>query len=281
MVSTIAITLATGGVATWLALTWLYPRLLRFLWRREMYKPNFQGKPIPVGVGWLIPMSQFFIWPGTLTSPYLRMWMVQTLVVWGMAYAGWRDDRLGGLEAKGLRGHFLLWWKEGRISTGIVKVMAACVLGTGVSILYSSSALEFFLHLFQLLLLTNLVNLLDLRPGRAIKGFLLMFLLLLLLTGLQLPVALWLPTIVAALFLLRDDLRASSMLGDTGSNSLGLLLGCWIVFASPTVLKWSVLCLSAFIHLYAEKHSLSILIKNTPFLNWLDMWGRSHEKEPG
>lgn len=281
MANTIVMTIAIGGGATWLTLSWLYPRLLQFLWNREMYRPNFQGKPIPVGVGWLIPFSQFFVWPFSLTSPYLSMWMVQTLVIWGMAYAGWRDDRLGGWEAKGLRGHFLLWWKEGIISTGLVKVLAACVLGAWVSVLYSSSWIEFFLHLLLLLLLTNLVNLLDLRPGRAIKGFLFMFLLLFLLTGLQLPVPLWLPTIVASIFLLRDDLRGSSMLGDTGSNSLGLLLGCWIVFAGPFLFKWSVLVLAAFIHLYAEKHSLTILIKNTPFLHWLDMWGRSHEKEPG
>ncbi|MEW9669639.1 hypothetical protein [Ammoniphilus sp. 3BR4] len=279
MAGTLAMTFGIGWIGLWLFLSGLYPILLHYLKKREMYRLNYQGTLIPVAVGWLIPFSQWFVWPGSLDETLRSYWMWQTIVIWGIAYAGWKDDQYGGTEAKGLKGHFRLWLKEGRFTTALWKVVTASVLALIVSAASSGSLTEFILHFLLLMLMTNLINLLDLRPGRALKGFFFMFILLLLLTSFQLPVALWLPTVVAGIFLFRDDLKAQSMLGDTGSNSLGMALGCWIVFFAPVPVKWSFLLGAILIHVYAEKHSLTVLIRNTPILHWLDMLGRAEYKK--
>ncbi len=81
----------------------------------------------------------------------------------------------------------------------------------------------------MLVLATNVFNLLDLRPGRAIKAFVLLGAGLTLgsldarpLWSLGLFVA---PALVAGLY----DLRERAMLGDTGANLLGALAGLWLV----------------------------------------------------
>ena len=81
----------------------------------------------------------------------------------------------------------------------------------------------------MLVLATNVFNLLDLRPGRAIKAFVLLG------AGLTLGSLdarpLWslglfaAPALVAGLY----DLRERAMLGDTGANLLGALAGLWLV----------------------------------------------------
>jgi UDP-N-acetylmuramyl pentapeptide phosphotransferase/UDP-N-acetylglucosamine-1-phosphate transferase len=70
-----------------------------------------------------------------------------------------------------------------------------------------------------------MLNLLDLRPGRAIKGFLI-FLFLIAILGLgDIDWLLLAPLLGAVLYYLLIDLRAGAMMGDAGSNVLGLTLG--------------------------------------------------------
>ena len=81
----------------------------------------------------------------------------------------------------------------------------------------------------MLVLATNALNLLDLRPGRAIKVFVLLG------AGLTIGARelrpLWTlglfvgPALVAGAY----DLRERAMLGDTGANLLGALAGLWLV----------------------------------------------------
>ena len=68
----------------------------------------------------------------------------------------------------------------------------------------------------------NAVNLFDLRPGRALK--------VTVAAGLPLVGGVAAATAVgSSLGVVRDDLRASSMLGDTGANAAGALLGLALV----------------------------------------------------
>ncbi len=80
-----------------------------------------------------------------------------------------------------------------------------------------------------LVLATNLFNLLDLRPGRSVKAFVLLGAALMIGEGelhtfehLGLFIG---PLLVAGVF----DLRERAMLGDTGSNLIGALAGLWLV----------------------------------------------------
>jgi hypothetical protein len=85
-----------------------------------------------------------------------------------------------------------------------------------------------------LVLATNLFNLLDLRPGRSVKAFVLLGVALMigerdLTTFEQLGLFIG-PLLVVGFF----DVRELAMLGDTGSNLIGALAGLWLVLALGT-----------------------------------------------
>jgi UDP-GlcNAc:undecaprenyl-phosphate GlcNAc-1-phosphate transferase len=117
-------------------------------------------------------------------------------------------------------------------------------------------------------------NLLDLRPGRAIKAFVLLGAGLAIGSGDVRPLwALGLfaaPALVAGVY----DVRERAMLGDTGANLIGALAGLWLVLALSSTGQLIALALLAAITLYGELRSISTLVEKTPGLRALDSWGR-------
>jgi UDP-GlcNAc:undecaprenyl-phosphate GlcNAc-1-phosphate transferase len=145
----------------------------------------------------------------------------------------------------------------------------------------------------------NTLNLFDLRPLRALKVFGLGTALLLALSAAPLIAAGRLPALpgwwpswlrgalqppVTALGLLGPALAAArlyaplearrrAMLGDTGANALGALLGVTACVVLPAVGQMALALALAGINLYAEKHSLSALIRSHWLLDRLDRVG--------
>ena len=118
----------------------------------------------------------------------------------------------------------------------------------------------------------NLVNLFDLRPGRALK-----------VVGLvaapaQLggarAAAVLGPTIGAGLAVARDDLGERAMLGDCGANALGAALG--VAGASTLPRRWLVVVTGAVVGLTlaSERLSFSTVIDEDAVLRWVDLLGR-------
>ncbi len=174
---------------------------------------------------------------------------------------------------RGWRGHgsALL---HGRLSTGTLK--AAGSLGLALLALsgVGLSNGRWLLAVAVLVLATNLFNLLDLRPGRASKVFVLLG------AGLTLGAAdvrpLWSlglfagPALVAGVY----DLRERAMLGDTGANLLGALAGWWLVLVLSATGQAIALALLLAITVYGEFRSISALVEKTPGLRALDSLGR-------
>lgn len=197
--------------------------------------------------------------------------LVATLGAGGLG--AW-DDLAGDTGPKGLRGH-LGALVRGRLSTGVVKT-----LGLGLTGLLAAAALGSDRHdSARLLDLTlgagvvagsaNLINLLDLRPGRALK--------VALLAGVPFTLAGSRPAAAAtgaALAVLRDDMASRSMLGDTGANSLGALLGLALVGRTGTRGRLVGLSLLTALTLASERVSFTSIIERTPGLRELDAWGR-------
>jgi hypothetical protein len=125
-----------------------------------------------------------------------------------------------------------------------------------------------------LVLATNAFNLLDLRPGRSIKAFVLLG------AGLTIGSSdlrpLWAlglfaaPALVAGLY----DLRERAMLGDTGANLLGALAGLWLVLTLSEIGQLIALAMLAAVTVYGELRSISELVERVPLLRELDSWGR-------
>jgi hypothetical protein len=115
-------------------------------------------------------------------------------------------------------------------------------------------------------LCANVLNQLDTRPGRALKGFLLGSLLL---RGAPRG------TLAVAVLLAPYDHREMTMLGDAGSNALGAVLGLHSVrrFSGPR--RLGAIGALALLTVLADRRSLGELIESTPGLRALDALGRT------
>lgn len=116
----------------------------------------------------------------------------------------------------------------------------------------------------------NLMNLFDLRPGRAIKVGVL--------TGTPLALtsagsAVVAAPLGAAAALLPEDLAERAMLGDTGANALGALLGLAATRLGRGP-RLAVLAAVAGLNAASEKVSFTKVIRETPVLHRVDMLGR-------
>ena len=110
-------------------------------------------------------------------------------------------------------------------------------------------------------LAANALNQLDTKPGRALKAYLLAAL------AVDAPLR-------TAVLLAPYDLREMAMLGDSGSNALGALLGLSSVKRFTERGRWAAIGALAGLTLLGERRSLGALIERTPGLRELDAWGR-------
>jgi UDP-GlcNAc:undecaprenyl-phosphate GlcNAc-1-phosphate transferase len=123
----------------------------------------------------------------------------------------------------------------------------------------------------------NLLNLFDLRPGRAIKVALAAGALLAVgAPGNGRPAAAHAVAapVGAALALLPEDLGERAMLGDAGANALGAMLGVAAAASLRRPARIALLAAVTGLTAASEKVSFTTVIERTPPLRWLDMLGR-------
>jgi UDP-N-acetylmuramyl pentapeptide phosphotransferase/UDP-N-acetylglucosamine-1-phosphate transferase len=194
------------------------------------------------------------------------------------------EDREGEVR-KGLRGH-LGALARGEVTTGGLKVLG---IGAGALVAAAFSRphdvrpsrrgaaaatrlADVALDGALIAASANLVNLLDLRPGRALKA-----------AGLAAAPAAVLggpgggPAAAVAgavLAELPDDLAERDMLGDSGANAVGAVLGTMAVQACPRPVRLALLAGVVGLTVASERVSFTAVIARTPVLRELDAWGR-------
>ena len=230
----------------------------------------------------------------------------------GGGLAGYIDDvdqgaHDGGKVAKGLKGH-LGALAHGQVTTGVIKIagigasaLAASALVGSKTTSVGGKAADLALNTVLIAGTANLANLLDLRPGRALKATVLVATPLsyfscaaaktpasgasgapsatpaapasasgasaqrLLASGLN----------AAAITALVEDLQETTMLGDTGANAAGALLGTSLAANDSWKLRLGTALGVVGLILASEKVSFSKVIAANPALNWLDqLWRR-------
>jgi UDP-GlcNAc:undecaprenyl-phosphate GlcNAc-1-phosphate transferase len=277
----------------------LAPALLRMLADGGHLKLNYRERELPFPFGVLVLGAALLALIPLMLLQVLASAEVFHPEVWPVAvYAlgvlalGLIDDTLGerttdeseahqGLvqdptvprAPRGWRGHgeALL---RGEFSTGALKAAGSLGLALLAMSWLGLSDGRWLLAVAVLVLATNAFNLLDLRPGRASKAFVLLGLGLGLGSGS--PRQLWTlglfvsPALVAGLY----DLRERAMLGDTGANLLGALAGLWLVLALSGTGQAIALALLLALTLYGEFRSISGFVERTPGLRHLDSLGR-------
>jgi hypothetical protein len=179
----------------------------------------------------------------------LAGWIVGALEprVAGVAAIGLADDLFAGRE-RGFAAHL----RSGR-TTGVLKLVGIPLLGLLATRKVSGALLVG--------LAANALNQLDTKPGRALKAYALAAI------PLGSPLA---PVVILAPY----DLREMAMLGDSGSNALGALLGLSSVDRLTGRGRWLAIGALAALNLLGERTSLNDTIKRSPFLNAVDRLGR-------
>jgi UDP-N-acetylmuramyl pentapeptide phosphotransferase/UDP-N-acetylglucosamine-1-phosphate transferase len=197
----------------------------------------------------------------------------------GAGVFGVLDDLVGDSSDKGLAGH-LAAASRGEVTTGAIKVVGLGATGLLTAWIMDRQGIR--TGLMGTLIggaviagSANIANLLDLRPGRALKVVLL-FSVPLVAGGRGAPVSAATAGAAAgaAIGVLPDDLAGRSMLGDTGANSAGALVGTALL--ARTGLRGRLLALVGVtaLTLASEKLSFTRVIESTPGLRELDALGR-------
>jgi UDP-N-acetylmuramyl pentapeptide phosphotransferase/UDP-N-acetylglucosamine-1-phosphate transferase len=188
---------------------------------------------------------------------------------------GGYDDLAGArpeqARDKGLAGH-LRALRAGRVSAGAVKVAGIGASAAAAALLTRSDrGLADAVVTTGLVAGTaNLVNLLDLRPGRAAKA-----------TTLAAAAGLGGPSgplvagpLGASLAVLPADLGERVMLGDCGANAVGALLGLRLAAVPGRPARAGALAAVVGLTLASERVSFTRVIEATPVLRELDRLGR-------
>lgn len=194
----------------------------------------------------------------------------------GAGAFGALDDLAGDSTSKGLKGH-LGALSRGEVTTGAVKIIGLAATGlAGAALadrLSGRGAAATVVGGAAIAGAANIANLLDLRPGRALKVVVLVAAPLLVP-----PTASGATTAAtalgAAIGSAPQDLRGESMLGDTGANAAGALIGLALVERLGLRGRLVVLAVTAGLTVLSEKVSFSAVIEDTPVLRRLDRWGR-------
>ena len=261
----------------------------------------------------------------TDTPLALPLFGVPFLLVTGAFAFGLIDDAFGAGGPKGFGGH-LAALNAGTLTTGMLKM-----LGIGsLALFYGASAapqvlersglaargdapvaltlLAWGLAAAVIALAANLLNLLDLRPGRALKAYSVLVTVPAALFGLSVTasfnermaslgaelgglalgpveqaavavgvVAVALGPVVAVW---RFDLAERATLGDSGANAAGAVVGYFLtaVLGLPGLAAAAVVLLA--LNLLSERVSFSAVVERVRVLSWLDRLGRT-SGEPG
>ncbi|CEH35382.1 glycosyl transferase [Romboutsia lituseburensis] len=266
------ILLLTGLLGTYA----IIPLFKNLLIESNVLRPNYKKDMIPVSMGIVfLPMIIIngiilaFFTKEDKNLLYLFMFIFGLI---SMFFAGVLDDIIGNRDVSGLKGHFKSLLK-GSLTTGGFKALFGGFVGIIISIAVSKNIGDIIINTLIIALSTNLMNLLDLRPGRAIKVYLtISTVLFLTLTGYVKSLILLIVPNVLAYF--NYDLKARAMMGDTGSNVLGISIGMLVIMGYSMKVRIGWLVFLVLIHILTEKYSLTKIIEKNKFLNFIDKLGR-------
>lgn len=242
------------------------------VWQRT----NHRGEPVSLLEG---PSVAAGVLGGLAAGGEGRAALGAAIATSSAAAFGIVDDLAEDAEhrTKGLRGH-LGALARGELTTGGLKVLgigAGSLLAAAVGTPRTGSTRAWLADLAingaLVAASANLVNLLDLRPGRALKASLL--------AAGGAGIAGVSPGIAGSVLgasaaAIGEDLAENDMLGDGGANAVGAAIGSAFAFGASRPARLAALTLATGLTLASEKVSFSAVIARTPGLRELDELGR-------
>ncbi|SPT74356.1 Uncharacterised protein [Arcanobacterium haemolyticum] len=239
-------------------------------------RPSFKGTSVSLVSGAQLAGGMM---AGTLLTARGSIRGASLVATGAGAAAGYIDDHCEGsfaAQGKGFRGH-LGALKQGKVTSGVAKI---AIIGAGATVAgiclekprSFSGLIAAGVDALLIASTANLINLLDLRPGRALKA-----------SGMvALPLALvqkdgGVPLYAlmgAGILVAPDDLNGTTMLGDLGANAMGAQLGVSLAATLPVPARLLALAGVAGLTLASEKVSFSSVIEHNRILSMIDAFGR-------
>ena len=254
---------------------------------RRWWRSNHAGNPVTLAEGPVAVLATLAGVALAASAAGVRTSAAVGVAVLGSGLVGAYDDLHGSAQARGFRGH-LRALRAGTVTTGLVKIVGVG-LSAGVAALLldgdprrsgprstTARLVDVALDTALVAGTANLVNLLDLRPGRAAKAVALLGLGLAAgTTGSGRPAALGVgPVLGAVAGVLPADLAGRSMLGDCGANALGAGLATGAAASLSRPARVLALLGVAGLNAASERVSFTAVIEATPWLRRLDRLGR-------
>jgi UDP-N-acetylmuramyl pentapeptide phosphotransferase/UDP-N-acetylglucosamine-1-phosphate transferase len=260
---------AAAGVLSVVVALRLLPQALR---RAPHARPNYRGRSVlgTAGIVLVVPLvlgAVAALVSGDDADIVLSMSVVGVV----LAVLGYLDDVRGDRGAGGFAGH-VRELVHGRITTGLVKAAGGGVVGLLAAWATGWRGVWLIVAGAVVALSANLTNLLDLRPGRALKVWppCAGALLIAGLSGRRVLLA----VAGGAVAFLVEELRERVMLGDTGAGLVGGVIGVAAVTALDRTALVVVLAILVALTLVSEIVSFTRVIEAVPPLRWADRLGR-------
>jgi UDP-GlcNAc:undecaprenyl-phosphate GlcNAc-1-phosphate transferase len=266
---------AASGLAIGAFASWAVGRIRLAAPPDRLLRTNIAGAAVPAVLGDAVAAGGLVGLAGPLLADRIasagRMAVAGGLVLVLMWAAGKADDLKGDEPEQGFGGH-LRAAAGGRLTGGVVKIVAGGIAGLGAGLLTADGG-EVVVVAVLVALAANLFNLLDRAPGRAGKLWLVaMALVLVAGNGTWAVVAAG--TVGALAAVLPLDLAERGMLGDAGANPLGAIWGLGLAHALPLPGAIAAAVVLAALNVASERWSFSALIERAPPLRALDRLGR-------
>lgn len=246
----------------------------------QLVRTNHAGNPVSLAEGPVVAGGLLIAAAGV---PGASARTAAIAAVGAAGALGAVDDFAERGASKGLRGH-LGALRRGEVTTGALKVLGIPAASVAAAALLRTNARTSLGRLADAVLAggviagtANLLNLLDLRPGRALKAGLVLVAAQEALDSRTAHAgsrALGGGVLGVAAAALPDDLRGETMLGDAGANALGAAIGLRSALTASRPRLVCELAALAALTLASERISFTRVIEQTPGLRELDALGR-------
>lgn len=250
------------------------PKIKRMLIKSNILCENYKLVKIPTSMGitfvfvQVITLGLFKIIFG-LEDDFVIIYLFAYIFI---GFLGLIDDLIGDKNIKGIRGHLKSAINNDLTTGGLkaifglfIAIIISCIFFRGVNIIINALIIGLF---------TNLINLFDLRPGRAAKVFIFISLIFVITSPFKIVNYILVSLLGILLPYMHIDIKGKAMMGDVGSNVLGFSLGIYASYSFNIICRMSILILLVIFHVIAERYSLTKIIKKSKLLNILDNIGR-------
>ena len=244
--------------------------------RYDLRRLNFLKQRIPsiAGLSFVLGGEFFYASQALMIGWQHSLASVFFLVTLGFGGVGLLDDLKGDRSAGGFRGHSRLL-RQGKVTTGAAKAIGGGILSlvAGYLIVVPGPLWTALVAGLLIALSANTLNLLDLRPGRCLFGFgigvLVIWVTLWSQHSLSSGLLLWAAGAFAVILFPLDS-GGTVMLGDTGANAFGAVLGVAGAIYFPLWGQVIVVALLIAFQVWCERYSLTKFIESRPILRALD-----------